>query len=49
MAEMVAIFVIGSVFGGLIVAAWKSDIPAEPFDGIHSGPGDVEARARRVQ
>jgi hypothetical protein len=48
MAELVGMFVVGAVLGGLIVAAWHSDwIP--PDSDIHSGPQDLESRARRVQ
>lgn len=47
MAELVAAFVCGAVFGGLIVAAWTSDREKRPE--VHSGPDDFERRARRVQ
>ena len=48
-AIVVALLVCGAVAGGLIVAAWMSDGPRDPFADIHSGPDDVERRARRVQ
>lgn len=51
MAELVGMFVVGSVFGGLIVAAWTSDgSPSTRVDYPDDDElADVESRARRVQ
>ncbi len=53
MAEIVAVFVMGAVFGGLIVTAWKHDPPGyshEPTDaGREIQDADIDSRSRRVQ
>jgi hypothetical protein len=48
MAEMVGIAVLFYVLGLMTKVGWISDRIA-PGDDIHSGPEDVEIRARRVQ
>jgi hypothetical protein len=47
-ALVIGLLCIGAVGGGLIVAAWFSDY-TPPVRDIHSGPDDLERRARRVQ
>ncbi|MET4263850.1 hypothetical protein ABIA95_000212 [Bradyrhizobium sp. LA8.1] len=42
-----ALFIMGSVFGGLVVLALMSDRPR--YAELHSYRDDVEQRARRVQ
>ena len=46
-AIVIALLCIGAVGGGLIVASWFSDW-TPPARDIHSGPDDVEKRARRA-
>lgn len=48
MAELVAIFVVGLVFGMLLGSAYCAGGDAGASD-VHSDGGDLEARARRVQ
>lgn len=43
---LMGIFILGATVGALLAHAWTAD--RHPLD-IHSGPNDLEARARRVQ
>jgi hypothetical protein len=43
----VALFIMGAVFGGLVVLALMSDRPR--YAEMHSYRDDLEARSRRVQ
>lgn len=47
-ALVVAIFVLGAVAGGLIVAAWTSDRQPRGAE-LHSYGNDIESRSRRLQ
>jgi hypothetical protein len=47
-ALVIGLLCVGAVAGGMIVAAWFSDW-TPPVRDIHSGPDDLERRARRVQ
>jgi hypothetical protein len=44
-ALALGIFILGCVVGALIAHAWTAD--KHPMD-LHSGPDDLESRARRV-
>jgi hypothetical protein len=47
-ANVIGLLCVGAAAGGMIVAAWFSDY-TPPVRNIHSGPDDLERRARRVQ
>lgn len=44
----VLFLIIGAIAGGLSVNAWKADTAGPGLD-VHSGPEDLERRARRCQ
>jgi hypothetical protein len=46
LAMAIAIFTVGAVVGALLAHAWTAD--KHPMD-LHSGPDDIERRARRMQ